>query len=240
MEYLIKKIFHFRYMSLLLLSLTTIALVALGIWQLDRAKQKETINEQFTNSTFKNIEEISEIKKFKPIKAKGQFNNTQQIIIDNIVQQGAIGQFVITPFELDEKRPLLMVNRGWIKKPKSVDHVTDITVNNLWRTINGRIGQLPKIGIRNTQIFSNDKSWPRITHFPTLDEISIELKRETFPFILLLSSDDPDGFKREWKPIQSGPKTHYFYAIQWFLMALVLLIISVKQVKTIFKTKNLE
>lgn len=240
MEYLIKKIFHFRYMSLLLLSLTTIALVALGIWQLDRAKQKETINEQFTNSTFKNIEEISEIKKFKPIKAKGQFNNTQQIIIDNIVQQGAIGQFVITPFELDEKRPLLMVNRGWIKKLKSVDYVTDITVNNLWRTINGRIGQLPKIGIRNTQIFSNDKSWPRITHFPTLDEISIELKRETFPFILLLSSDDPDGFKREWKPIQSGPKTHYFYAIQWFLMALVLLIISVKQVKTIFKTKNLE
>jgi surfeit locus 1 family protein len=227
-------------MSLLLLSLTTIALVALGIWQLDRAKQKETINEQFTNSTFKNIEEISEIKKFKPIKAKGQFNNTQQIIIDNIVQQGAIGQFVITPFELDEKRPLLMVNRGWIKKLKSVDYVTDITVNNLWRTINGRIGQLPKIGIRNTQIFSNDKSWPRITHFPTLDEISIELKRETFPFILLLSSDDPDGFKREWKPIQSGPKTHYFYAIQWFLMALVLLIISVKRVKTIFKTKNLE
>ena len=133
-----------------------------------------------------------------------------------------------------------MVNRGWIKKLKSVDYVTDITVNNLWRTINGRIGQLPKIGIRNTQIFSNDKSWPRITHFPTLDEISIELKRETFPFILLLSSDDPDGFKREWKPIQSGPKTHYFYAIQWFLMALVLLIISVKQVKTIFKTKNLE
>ena len=240
MEYLIKKIFHFRYMSLLLLSVTTIALVALGIWQLDRAKQKETISKQFTHSTFKNIEEISEIKKFKPIKAKGQFNNTQQIIIDNIVQQGAIGQFVITPFELDEKQPLLMVNRGWIKKLKSVDHVTDITVDNLRRTINGRIGQLPKIGIRNTQIFSNDKSWPRITHFPTLDEISIELKRETFPFILLLSSDDPDGFKREWKPIQSGPKTHYFYAIQWFLMALVLLIISVKRVKTIFKSKNLE
>ena len=240
MEYLIKKIFHFRYMSLLLLSVTTIALVALGIWQLDRAKQKETLNKQFSHSIFKNIEEISEIKKFKPIKAKGQFNNTQQIIIDNIVQQGAIGQFVITPFELDEKRPLLMVNRGWIKKTKSVGHVTDITVNNLWRTINGRIGQLPKIGIRNTQIFSNDKSWPRITHFPTLDEISIELKRETFPFILLLSSDDPDGFKREWKPIQSGPKTHYFYAIQWFLMALVLLIISVKRVKTIFKSKNLE
>ena len=65
MEYLIKKIFHFRYMSLLLLSVTTIALVALGIWQLDRAKQKETISEQFTHSTFKNIEEISEIKKFK-------------------------------------------------------------------------------------------------------------------------------------------------------------------------------
>tara|TARA_B100000586_G_scaffold266755_1_gene240342 strand:- start:4574 stop:5257 length:684 start_codon:yes stop_codon:yes gene_type:complete len=227
-------------MSLLLLSVTTIALVALGIWQLDRAKQKETISEQFTHSIFKNIEEISEIKKFKPIKAKGQFNNTQQIIIDNIVQQGAIGQFVITPFELDEKQPLLMVNRGWIKKLKSVDHVTDITVDNLRRTINGRIGQLPKIGIRNTQIFSNDKSWPRITHFPTLDEISIELKRETFPFILLLSSDDPDGFKREWKPIQSGPKTHYFYAVQWFLMALVLLIISVKRVKTIFKSKNLE
>ena len=49
MEYLIKKIFHFRYMSLLFLSLTTIALVALGIWQLDRAKQKETINKQFSH-----------------------------------------------------------------------------------------------------------------------------------------------------------------------------------------------
>ena len=45
-----------------------------------------------------------------------------------------------------------------------------------------------------------------------------------YPFVLRLDSKQAHGFVRDWQPINVLPARHMGYVVQWFLMALVLLI----------------
>jgi len=42
-----------------------------------------------------------------------------------------------------------------------------------------------------------------------------------------LDKDQPDGFIRNWQPFYGTVDKHIGYAIQWFSMAFVLLLISI-------------
>jgi surfeit locus 1 family protein len=48
---------------------------------------------------------------------------------------------------------------------------------------------------------------------------------ELQPVVVLLAPDSPYGFVREWQPAPTGSERHLAYAVQWFAMALMLLII---------------
>jgi len=51
------------------------------------------------------------------------------------------------------------------------------------------------------------------------------------PRIVLLDPSEPDGYEREWSArynfSEFGPERHTAYAVQWFGMALALLVIYV-------------
>jgi surfeit locus 1 family protein len=55
-----------------------------------------------------------------------------------------------------------------------------------------------------------------------------DIQREThqafYPFILRLNKADPHGFVRDWTITTVEPARHVGYAVQWFAMALTLLI----------------
>jgi surfeit locus 1 family protein len=42
-----------------------------------------------------------------------------------------------------------------------------------------------------------------------------------------LDADEPDGFLRDWRPQLLSPEKHLGYAMQWFAMALALVVIYV-------------
>jgi cytochrome oxidase assembly protein ShyY1 len=92
--------------------------------------------------------------------------------------------------------------------------------------VHGKAGHLPRVGIRPGQAFEGADSWPRISVYPAADEIAAELDREVLSFVMLLDPDPESGFVRQWQPVQSGPATHYGYALQWFAMAAAVLGIS--------------
>ena len=72
----------------------------------------------------------------------------RQVLIDNIVQNGRPGYFVITPFKPNTVDPLLLVNRGWVAKsgPRNVD--IDVELDSGFKTIRGLVGHLPRVAIR--------------------------------------------------------------------------------------------
>lgn len=57
--------------------------------------------------------------------------------------------------------------------------------------------------------------------------VSQVLQKKVYPFIIRLDKQDAYGFVREWAIVSMPPQRHIAYALQWFAMALVILIIFV-------------
>ncbi|MEM7503689.1 MAG: SURF1 family protein [Pseudomonadota bacterium] len=209
------------------------AFIALGLWQLDRAGQKEALNVLFADDAPHRALSLNDAPaQFERIELRGRLLGDRQVLIDNIVRNGRIGYFVITPLETGNDGRLLLINRGWIPKtPQGSAGLPSLDVSAEWRQFQGRAGQLPRVGVRPGDAFAGSSDWPRTAVYPNLEDVAAELDRELFPFVLLMDEQDTEGFQRVWKPDQSGPMTHYGYAFQWFAMALALAVIGVWQFK---------
>jgi surfeit locus 1 family protein len=56
-----------------------------------------------------------------------------------------------------------------------------------------------------------------------LDEIQAAAKQPMQPFVVLMDSSDADGLVRDWPEVSNKSPMHKGYAVQWFLMAVLLL-----------------
>jgi surfeit locus 1 family protein len=194
----------------------------LGFWQLDRAQQKNDLVALFEeDAPYSRLKNDMPVEIFQRLELLGQFRNDQQVLIDNIVVNGRVGYYVVSAFRHAPDAPLLIVNRGWVGKSQ-LNVLPDVSVTEEFISVRGRVGRLPRVGIRPGEAFEGSKDWPRVAVYPTLDELATELGSELLPFVLLLSPEADDGFLRRWQPPQSGPMMHYGYAFQWFVMALAI------------------
>jgi surfeit locus 1 family protein len=159
------------------------------------------------------------VTRFQNVETSGRYDGQRQVLIDNMFLDGRNGYYVLTAFRYAAGQPLLIVNRGWVARPAAGRPEPDISVGNAERTIRGRVGNLPRVGIRSGGPFEGGAGWPKKAFYPTLDDLSAELGEELLPFILLLGPEDADGYIRHWQPRDSGPMMHYGYAFQWFAMA---------------------
>lgn len=216
---------HFRRVFPPVAAVGLIALfLSLGVWQLDRAAGKNRVRALFEDDApFTQLTGDMPVTEFQNIEAHGRYLGERQVLLDNIFMDGRIGYFALTPFRYAGDEPLLIVNRGWIARRGVNEPDPDISVGGNGRGIRGRVGYLPRVGIRSAEAFGGAGDWPRRAIYPTLEELSAELGEELLPFILLLGPEADDGYVRRWQPRESGPMLHYGYAFQWFAMAAAVL-----------------
>ena len=215
----------------ILLVIMIYTFASLGMWQLDRASEKEETLAIFNSSEgYETVVDNSIFTAYQKIKATGQYDSSRQIIIDNIIRDGGLGQMIVTPFKLSRSSKILLINRGWIRKKLDSDpEINDL--NNGTLEIRGLSGNLPKVTIRDREGFIGNTDWPLKGSYPTIEEIANRLNEPIFPFILLLDQEEDNGFLRNWDPNISGPATNYGYAVQWFLMCLCSIILLGYRIK---------
>lgn len=210
-----------RYFPLLAGAVFATLFVSLGLWQLDRAAEKQALLALFeSGGGYMEPSDFGALEPFDRIEVAGRYLPERQILIENIPLDGRLGFYVITPFEPSTNDPLLLVNRGWIPKPGHPDEETDLDVPAEFGYVRGLAGHLPRVAVRPGEAFAAHEDWPRHALYPTPAEVAAELERPVLPVVLLLGADEANGFVRRWQPNISGPMTHYSYAFQWFAMAL--------------------
>jgi surfeit locus 1 family protein len=197
----------------------------LGLWQLDRADEKAALRELFESGAGYRPLSAGEIPElYEPLKASGRFLGERQFLIENMIMNGRIGYFVITPFEHAAGEPLLLVNRGWMPKAPDRDLAEAVAVAGSEQEITGRAGRLPRVGIRAGEAFEGDGGWPKTANWPTLEELEHELGRELLPFVLLADPEPDASFVRRWELPGPGPMRHIGYAFQWFALAAAVIV----------------
>jgi surfeit locus 1 family protein len=201
-------------------ALLVVQFAALGVWQVNRGLEKRASRVAFNDqSSFTRFVDGAEVRAYQSVEVDGKFVSGQQFLLDNIILNSRYGYYVLTPTELGEGEPLLIVNRGWIERSAS-DPAIDVSETPI--TVRGRVGSLPKTGVRRGDAIASRESWPRVAVWPTLADLQQSLGRELQPFVLLMDPDDDNGYLRHWVPEEMGPGKHFGYALQWFAMAAAL------------------
>ncbi|HEX6259781.1 MAG TPA: SURF1 family protein [Woeseiaceae bacterium] len=215
------------YVRDLLPPVAAIALVALfvslGLWQLERAAEKRAVQAAFAGAgEYRTLTSDASYLPYQPLRATGRYLAERQFLVDNMILDGQLGYFVLTPFEYAIEEPLLLVNRGWLPKTARTEIAVAIEIDGdeaAEMTVKGRAGQLPRVGIRAGDAFAGGTDWPRIANWPNLDELSAALDRDVLPFVLLADPEPRSTLVRRWEPRQAGPMRHLGYAFQWFALA---------------------
>jgi len=211
----------------ILITFTFAGLVSLGFWQLDRADEKQAIVNAIVlaqSSPAKPLEpENINSKEHYKVLLNGYFDSDKQFIYDNQIVKSNAGYYVLTPFILNNNSAIL-VNRGFVPWYGKRDKLIDIVIDSHPRTIEvGLIKPQKRIQLKKQDV---DTSFPILIQSLDLDQFSLLSGYQFVPMLAQLDINASNGFFRQWKPFYGSVDKHLGYALQWFLMALVLLIVS--------------
>ena len=226
------RIFSPRLFTTLLTLVLIVFLVSLGRWQLRRADEKRALFDSFaagTDVTRPIDGSTALLPRYQHIEANGHYDQTRQVLIDNMVNGERAGYFVITPFAL-AGGGWVLVNRGWVPLGASRADRPAIPVAADTRRIRGRADHMPSPGIKMGTPAALAPPYPVVAAFPTRADIARLLGESSWTpatDLVLLDAGEPDGYVRNWTAPGFPPMRHIAYAVQWFALALTLLIIYV-------------
>ncbi|MDP9007187.1 MAG: SURF1 family protein [Pseudomonadota bacterium] len=216
-----------------LLTIVLIALlVSLGRWQLHRAAEKQVLFDAFaarSDAMLKVDLKTAKVPRYSQVEADGHYDDSRQILIDNMVNAERAGYFVITPFAL-QAGGWVLVNRGWVPLGPSRAQRPSIPVAADARRIRGRADNLPSPGLRMGTPAALAPPFPVVADFPTHSAVAQLLKEARWTpaaDLILLDPAEPDGYVRHWAAPGFPPMRNIGYAVQWFGLALALLVIYI-------------
>ena len=209
-------------------------LTGLGIWQLERADWKQGLVDQHTDNTKQPTVRLESLlardgaHQYRPIEAYGRYDLEHQLLLDNRTYQGHAGYHVLTPLLLDDRGGAVLVNRGWVPVGHNRAVLPELAGPDDELIVNAIIKLPPEKLFRLGTADEVHEGWPQVVQQIKLSELEQRLGYPLLPLILLLDPEEEYGFAREWKAVYGvTPDKHRAYALQWFTLAVVLLMIYV-------------
>ena len=194
----------------------------LGLWQIERGQAKTGIIDEFNANLESEPQYLDDrAKKWDRVFVKGTWENSRQILIDNVIHRGVAGYKVLTPLRVLESDKLILVDRGWIKRNKYRENLPDIDLLENELTVSG-ILEYPELGL----VLSDDlvsPDWPKVSQTKNPNVLLKEYDENTYNLILLADPVLKNSLEYiKITPTNMMPSKHYGYAAQWFSMFLVL------------------
>ena len=159
---------------------------------------------------------------FQRVTVTGQYLNDMTMFLQNRFYHEQLGYEVLTPMQIPGQQKLLLVDRGWIQKPADAELPTIAPVV-AEQAIIGSLKVLNEYQfILGQNILTAAK--PIVMQKVDVRELSQLMHQSFYPFVLRLDPSATNGFVRDWTLTVVNPERHLGYAVQWFLMAIVLFI----------------
>ncbi len=204
-------------------------LLSLGFWQLDRAEQKRNIlatiaaRADLPALSLAQLDESSTAWQHRRIYFSGHYLLGRDFLIDNQIVDGQFGYEVISLFQLNGNDGLVLVSRGWIKGSLDRDKLPSIP------PVQGSVTIQAKIYLPNEKEFSLGKEqfppeWPKRVSHISVERLQAGLSDLLLPFVARLETGEPGVLRRHWKGINIVPEKHTGYAVQWFALSLLLIV----------------
>lgn len=207
-------------------------LIALGCWQIARGQMKARLLAQSQQADeaapidLRVGDAVDALPERRRVRVRGEFLADRQGLLDNQVRDGQVGYDVLTPLRIDGRAALLLVDRGWVARGVRRNDVPH------WQTPTGSVtltgylhmpADVPLVTGDVTDTFEG--KWVVLEIDPGALRAVTGMPVE--PRVLRLTSESDFGFRRDWPVVAMTPQRHYGYAVQWFGMAIALLVMYV-------------
>lgn len=241
--------------ALTLIGALLFLLVSLGFWQLNRAQQKrdwlakvEPSENEITYLkdapiTFKDsglekqrskkverleLEAAPQPEKIA-IKLRGQFLEHYHLLQDNVFHNGRLGYRVLSLFGEQDSHYAVWVDRGWIAQNRLKSELPEVTSESGVISVGGI---LAKWSENRWQLeVSPNGNWPLVVLRPMNAAVNQALENDTgrkiISAILSLDAKSPHVFTFSERDLAAmPPEKHIGYAIQWFALAITLVVLT--------------
>lgn len=217
--------------------LTVALLINLGLWQLGRAQDKRELQQAVKARQLEPALPIASLSLADPVldemqrnalenqnvEGLGSYWNEASFLVAFQFFQGAPGFELITPFQLSNTGEWVLVSRGWIAPGPGDDAQPTVIPIDGEITITGQL-HVPAPLVGSTQV--QGQEWPlrfRRLDIPLASQV---LERALLPVIVRLGQGEQGVLARHWPAMSVSTRNNIGYALQWFGMALVVLVIS--------------
>lgn len=210
----------------------TSVFIRLGVWQLERANEKRTFQNQQEvlmkkgNVNINKLSSLQDVFEYQNAEVAGKYLSDKVILLDNKPYNGVHGYHVITPFKVKNTEKYILVNRGWIPMKVRREDLPKVDTSGQQQVISGMI-KYPSSQFKLGEAINENNQWPWRIQWIEIEHIAKQLHVELLPFIILQEKQENSGFIRDWKIVVSPPEKNVSYAVQWFSFAIVLLIIFI-------------
>lgn len=203
--------------------------VSLGFWQLDREVEKrelldrqKAMEEQppMSSLALQTIDASNGL----PVSLSGSYDPDGVMLLDNRVLDGVVGFEVLQLF-YDESSITYLVNRGFVAMGRTRDVLPVIPA-----MITGPVtikGLVYKPRDEQFQLADENVSFetlPVIVQSPPLARLEGVVKGDFYPHLIRLNEGEAGALPRYWPGTTMTPERHRGYAIQWFAMAVAVLL----------------
>ena len=175
--------------------------IALGNWQTRRAEEKLAAAAALES---------------RRVSLRGVFRPELTVLLDNKMRNRRVGYEVVTPLRLADGTHAL-VNRGWFARdakepapPKGEVRIECLALERLPHAL--RLGEESKSRVRQNL---------------DVPDFARETGLALQPGVIEQHSDDGDGLLRDWPKPDFGVEMHKSYALQWYSLAALAVVLLV-------------
>ncbi len=219
-----------EWKSVLFVCVMLPVLIGLGFWQLQRADEKRDILAAFEARQSLPVAPLSDLRpaeweNYRRVSVSGRFDDERVWLIDNQIRDGRFGYEVIALFYSDDDRALL-VNRGWLEGDVSRRQLPEMTMPSGTVRIEGEIYR-GSVNPLHASPADDGDAWPKRVQGITAEQAQSILGEPLLPFTLRLAEHSIAALAVKRLIINVQPEKHTAYAVQWFAMALALVLLFV-------------
>jgi len=205
------------------------ATVALGFWQLGRADYKQALQDRIMDFAKQppvsiGAQEIDlDDVQLRRVEVRGRFDARYVVFLDNRVHKHQAGFHVVMPFKLAGSERYVLVNRGWVAAAGERARVPQVKTPERDVVIRGLAVAPAERFIELSSKTAEGNIWQNLV----LARYKQATRLDVQPFVVQQTEGEPpldDGLVREWPPVDLKRNTHLAYAVQWFALALAILI----------------
>lgn len=156
----------------------------------------------------------------KRVAARGQFVPQHAVLLDNKTRRGRVGYEVLTPLKLKDSMHVL-VNRGWIEAAATRDRLPEVRTPEGEVRIEGiALERLPRV------LELQNDSRQRVRQNLDIGDFARETGLALQPIVIEQHGGPVDGLARDWPRPDAGIEKHESYALQWYSLAALALVLG--------------